>query len=178
VASGVVRVLRKSEIAINGRNSPTAPITVTARPNGVSVSLASRRIGIRVPSAVELSAMAITTIPSPGARKKPIAIPSTTLMLQPIEARTSGRPETARKSISDPAMKKSIASPKSLSFSRMGVGSTQPSTAGPARIPSTSSNTMIGTRMTGRMPRASSGAATASSGISTSPRSPASTLPE
>ena len=176
MAIGVVRVLRKIEIAIRGRNSPTAPIVLIARPKGVSSSRASRRIGIRVPSAVELSAIPITTIPSPGAKKKPSPMPSRTLSSQPSDARARGFPDTCRKSISVPATKNSSASPKSLSFSSSGPGSTQPSTAGPTRIPSTSSNTTIGTRTTGRTPRASRGAATASSGISTSPRSLASTV--
>ena len=176
MAIGVVRVLRKIEIAMSGRNSPTAPIALIARPKGESSSRASRRIGISVPSAVELRAIPITTIPSPGAKKKPRPMPSITLSSHPSDARASGLPATFVKSISVPATKNSSARPKSLSFSSSGPVSTQPRTAGPMRMPRTSSNTTIGTRTTGRTPRASRGAATASRGTSTRPRSLASML--
>ncbi len=166
---------RKIEIAMSGPNSPTAPMAATALPNGVGSSPASRRIGRRVPSAVEHSATPITIAASPDASRKPAAIPAARLMSHPSAARRPRRPRNEPNSISVPATKKSIASPNSDSASTNSLGTAQPSTAGPTRMPSTSSNTTTGTRIHRPIPRVSSGASTARIGITSSVGSRSST---
>ena len=52
---------RNTEMAISGPNSPAAPIPMTAVPNGVRSSPASRRTGMIVPSAVLVSAIPMKT---------------------------------------------------------------------------------------------------------------------
>ena len=64
-------------------------------------------------------------------------------MSHPIAARSAAAPEGGN-SISVPATKNSIARPKSASTAMKSSGTTQPSTAGPSRRPSTISNTTSG----------------------------------
>ncbi len=150
---------------MSGPNSPTAPIAPTACPNGVRSSPASRRMGRRVPSAVEHSAMPITIAISPGTKTQATPTPTPRLMSQPRTAERPVRPRNAVNSISDPATKNSMARPNSDSAATKSEGTAQPSSDGPATMPSTNSNTTIGTRTHRLRLRASSGASTASSGM-------------
>ena len=166
---------RKIEIAMSGPNSPTAPIAPAARPNGVRSSPASRRIGRIVPRAVEHRAMPMMTASSPGAISQPTPTPTMRLMSQPPMALRPVRPRNTVNSISEPATKKSIARPYCESASMNSDGCAQPSTAGPTTMPSSSSNTTIGTRIQRPSARASSGASTATSGMMSSVGSSSST---
>ena len=56
--------LRSRAIATIGRNSPTAPAAKTNGPSAVFSVPFSRRIGSRVPSAVVVSAIVTSTLPS------------------------------------------------------------------------------------------------------------------
>jgi hypothetical protein len=57
-----------------------------------------------------------------------------------------GRPHTARKSISYPARKNSIANPNCDTVSNSKCSCASPNTCGPMRIPSTISTTTLGNR--------------------------------
>ena len=119
VATPGLRPDRNSEIAISGPNSPTAPIAMTAVPNGVRSSPASRSTGISVPSAVLVNAMPTKTpAAGVGAISRPTATPATSEISQPTIDRFSARPRIRSKSISLPARKNSMASPKSDELAR------------------------------------------------------------
>lgn len=57
-AAPTLRLLNSTDMATIGPSSPTAPCASTARPSGVSSRPACLTIGSRVPSAVEVIAMA------------------------------------------------------------------------------------------------------------------------
>jgi hypothetical protein len=169
VAAPGLRPDRKSEIAISGPNSPTAPIAITAVPNVVRSSPASRSTGMIVPSAVLVSATPTNTpAAKPSASRVPTPTATASASSQPIMDRLSGLPRRRVKSISDPARKKSRASPNWARAEVKSSGTTQPSRAGPSTMPRTISNTTIGILTNRPRPLASSGAATAMAGIRTS----------
>ncbi|STQ65500.1 Uncharacterised protein [Gordonia bronchialis] len=57
-AAPMLRLVNSSDIARIGPNSPTAPFAITARPSGRFSKPSCLMIGSRVPSAVEVIAMA------------------------------------------------------------------------------------------------------------------------
>ena len=160
------RLDRNSEIAISGPNSPTAPSAMTAVPKGVRSSPASRSIGIRVPSAVLVNATPMNTpAATVGASRIPMTTPDASEITQPRADLLSGRPRIRSKSISLPARKNSMASPKSASAEVKSLGCTQPRMAGPNTSPRTISKTTSGILISLDTLEDNNGASTASSAI-------------
>ena len=139
---------RKIEIAMSGPNSPTAPIAPMARPNGVlqlagvaqdRQERAERRGAQRDADDDGLLARGDQPADAHPGREAD----------EPADRWRCGRcgRGTRANSISEPATKNSIASPNCDSVSTNSDGCAQPSTAGPTRMPSSSSNTTMGTRI-------------------------------
>ena len=128
---------------------------------------ASRSIGMMVPSAVPVRAIAmIAAAAGSDPSAKPAASASTADTPHQPSARRAGVPRSDAGSISLPAMKNSAAIPKFDSASSIGPSLTQPSPEGPISMPRPISNTTSGITTARRTRAASSGATTATSGTS------------
>ena len=150
-----LRADSSSDMAMMGASSPTAPCTRTALPIVVPMTPASMRMGSRVPSAVEVSAIASAMYVAAATPVVPDAATAAQDTASPIPKHAShvsrerlpARPCTSSTLISVPAMRKSMPMPTSRNTVIGSVEAASPRPLGPTMTPRMRSQTTSGTRL-------------------------------